>query len=157
MPGPVHAETLVHLRCAAVNKYLPRPKVAQGVNLLSGKNDAGEQRTQAEQAAAAAAPREIINFLKPNISIAIVDDRSEYAVGQLVPQASRAGPWPYKVHILLVCLQVLLPNVLETARAMNYCCLMCYRFERSAFRDHTLDMCCQAAALLLLAERACIM
>ena len=86
--------TLAHLHVTAVNKYLPRPKVAQGVNLLSGKNDAGEQRTQAEQAAAAAAPREIINFLKPNISIAIVDDRSEYAIGQLVPQAS---------HLVLKC------------------------------------------------------
>ncbi len=71
-----------------MNKYLPRPKVAEGVNLLSGKNDAGEQRTQAEQAAAASAPREIINFLKPNISVALVDDRSEYAVGQIVPQVS---------------------------------------------------------------------
>ena len=71
-----------------MNRYLPRPKVAEGVNLLSGKNDAGEQKSQAEQAAAAAAPREIINFLKPNISIALVDDRSEYAVGQIVPQVS---------------------------------------------------------------------
>jgi len=90
----------------AVNKYLPRPKVAQGVNLLSGKNDAGEQRTQAEQAAAAAAPREIINFLKPNISIAIVDDRSEYAIGQLVPQASRSAALtcPPDEH-RLVCLR----------------------------------------------------
>ena len=75
-----------------MNKYLPRPKVAQGVNLLSGKNDAGEQRTQAEQAAAAAAPREIINFLKPNISISIVDDRTEYANGQIVPQVSHIAP-----------------------------------------------------------------
>ena len=32
---------------AGVNEYLPAPKVVEGVNLLSGKNDEGQETTQA--------------------------------------------------------------------------------------------------------------
>lgn len=32
--------------CAALNAYMPRPKVTDGVNLLSGKNDDGKEATQ---------------------------------------------------------------------------------------------------------------
>lgn len=66
--------------------YLPRPKVVAGVNLLSGKNDKGVERTQAEQSAEADAPREIISFLKPNLTISLVDDATVYERSQIVPQ-----------------------------------------------------------------------
>mmetsp|Transcript_8115 Transcript_8115/g.24117 ORF Transcript_8115/g.24117 Transcript_8115/m.24117 type:complete len:668 (-) Transcript_8115:416-2419(-) len=69
-----------------LNAYMPRPKVTDGVNLLSGKNDDGKEATQEEQKAAAAAPREIINFLKPNITINLIDlDFKPIARAQLQP------------------------------------------------------------------------
>ena len=74
------------LLAAAIVAYLPRPKVEAGVNLLSGKNDAGEERTQAEQSAEAAKPREIISFLKPNITISLIDDQSAYERSAILPQ-----------------------------------------------------------------------
>lgn len=70
--------------------YLPRPKVVAGVNLLSGKNDKGVERTQAEQSAEADAPREIISFLKPNLTISLVDDATVYERSQIVPQVRQS-------------------------------------------------------------------
>ncbi len=40
------------LRHAALNAYLPKPKVTDGVNLLSGKNDDGNEATQVRLAVA---------------------------------------------------------------------------------------------------------
>lgn len=69
-----------------MNTYLPRPKVIAGVNLLSGKNEEGEARTQKEQSAEADKPREIISFLKPNLTITLVDDATVYERSAIVPQ-----------------------------------------------------------------------
>lgn len=74
---------------AAVNAYLPRPKVVAGVNLLSGKNEEGQERTQAEQSAEAGKPREIISFLKPNLTITLVDDATVYERSAIEAQVSR--------------------------------------------------------------------
>lgn len=74
-----------------LNQYMRRPKVTDGVNLLSGKNEAGEAATQEAQSAAAAAPREFISFLKPNISINVIDfDFGPLSLGQLQPNQV---PW----------------------------------------------------------------
>eukprot|EP00884_Botryococcus_braunii_P022883 jgi/Botrbrau1/9279/Bobra.0111s0007.1 len=70
-----------------VNRYLPRPKRKEGINLLSG--------AEAEQHALAAAktvadpdgpaePEEIISFFLPNITFAMVDDFTAYP-GNAVP------------------------------------------------------------------------
>lgn len=41
---------------------------------------------QAAQRAAAAAPREIISFIKPNLTISLVDDQSVLTPAQILPQ-----------------------------------------------------------------------
>ena len=65
------------LGVAVLNRYLPRPKNKTGVNLLS--------TTQAEQVDArkadkedAAKPAEYISFIKPYVSIALIDDATAY-------------------------------------------------------------------------------
>jgi hypothetical protein len=74
LPGPV------------LNVYLPRPRNKTGVNLLSTE---GEQRAAREQAAAEAGrPREIISLLKPNVTIALVDDATVYPA-EKVPEHVR--------------------------------------------------------------------
>ena len=59
------------MACAALVVYAPRPKRKEGVNLLSG--EAAEKRPDGELAADEG-PAEWISFLKPNISINMVDD-----------------------------------------------------------------------------------
>lgn len=73
-PGPSKDIDAVR---AVLNTYLPRPKNKTGVNLLV--------TTQAEQTDAreaekeeAAKPAERINFIKPYISISLIDDATSY-------------------------------------------------------------------------------
>ena len=66
---------------AVLNTYLPRPRNKTGVNLLSTE---GEQRAAREQhALEAGRPREVISMLKPNVSIALVDDFTVYPADKI--------------------------------------------------------------------------
>lgn len=61
--------------CAAIIKFGPRPKRKEGVNLLSGA--AAETRPE-EELAADEGPAEWTGFLKPNVTINMVDDFTPY-------------------------------------------------------------------------------
>ena len=64
-----------------LNTYLPRPRNKTGVNLLSTE---GEQRAAREQhALEAGRPREVISMLKPNVTIALVDDFTVYPADKI--------------------------------------------------------------------------
>lgn len=81
---PEYDENAVFGRVHMLNSYLPRPKNKTGVNLL--KSNASEIASAAEAAAKLQdAPREIINFLKPNISIALVDHFNAYPKNGIPP------------------------------------------------------------------------
>ncbi len=41
---------------------------------------------QAQQRAAAAAPREVISYIKPNLTISLVDEQSVLTPTQILPQ-----------------------------------------------------------------------
>lgn len=72
--------TLVEL-----NTWMPKQKSKQGINLLSGQDSAGVKSTHEEQAEQAAGPREYVSYLKPNLTIAMVDDFSKYPA-KSIPQ-----------------------------------------------------------------------
>ncbi|KAL3148018.1 hypothetical protein ABBQ38_014310 [Trebouxia sp. C0009 RCD-2024] len=65
--------------------FLPKAKSKQGINLLSGQDSSGNQSTHAEQAELAAVPREYISYLKPNLTIAMVDDFTKYPKNGIPP------------------------------------------------------------------------
>ncbi|EIE18938.1 cleft lip and palate transmembrane 1 [Coccomyxa subellipsoidea C-169] len=74
---PFYKNNTVFSKSAMLNRYLPRPKNKTGVNLLA--------TTQAEQVDArkadkeeAAKPAEYISFIKPYVSIALIDDATAY-------------------------------------------------------------------------------
>lgn len=72
---------------------MPKQKSKQGINLLSGQDSTGVQSTHEEQAELAATPREYISYLKPNLTIAVVDDFTKYpakAIPQPVSSAMRS-------------------------------------------------------------------
>ena len=68
----------LHCFAAELITYLPKAKSIQGINLLSGQDSSGNQSTHQEQAELAAVPREYISYLKPNLTIAMVDDFTKY-------------------------------------------------------------------------------
>lgn len=53
--------------------YLPKPKLDKGVNLLTGKNSTGDQANP-EDVAAASNETVVVSFLRPNVTLAMVDD-----------------------------------------------------------------------------------
>jgi len=83
---------------AAINEYLPRPKATEGVNLLSGKDEAGKDTTHAQQKAAAAVPREIISWIKPNLTISLIDDQTLLTPAHIQPQVV-LHMLPYACHL----------------------------------------------------------
>ena len=70
---------------AAVVYFAPRPKRREGVNLLSG--EAAEKRPD-EELAANEGPPEWISFLKPNVTITMVDDFTPYAADKVPDHVS---------------------------------------------------------------------
>lgn len=87
-----------------VNRYLPRPKRKEGVNLLSGAE--AEQDALAPEApddgAEEEVPREIISFFRPNITFAMVDDFTTYPQNAIPP------------HVRVPVQAVLTPNLHRT-------------------------------------------
>ena len=75
--------------CAVLNTYLPRPKNKTGVNLLSSKEEQSEARARDQEAAEK--PTEIISYLKPAVSIALVDDATAYP-SNAIPEHVRPLP-----------------------------------------------------------------
>ena len=65
--------------------YLPKAKTKQRINLLSGQDSSGNQSTHEQQAELAAVPREYISYLKPNLTIAMVDDFTKYTKTAIPP------------------------------------------------------------------------
>jgi len=91
-----------------VVKFAPRPKRKVGVNLLSG--EAAERRPE-QELAADEGPAEWAAFLKPNITITMVDDFTSYPADK-VPEhvgPSSANPTPLalppnnELHGLMSC------------------------------------------------------
>lgn len=86
------AQQVFHIQhmavCAELITYLPKAKSKQGINLLSGQDSSGNQSTHAEQAELAAVPREYISYLKPNLTIAMVDDFTKYPKNGIPPPVS---------------------------------------------------------------------
>lgn len=74
--------------CTELITYLPKAKSKQGINLLSGQDSTGTQSTHEEQAELAAVPREYISYLKPNLTIAMVDDFTKYTKTGIPPPVS---------------------------------------------------------------------
>ncbi|DBB17996.1 hypothetical protein WJX82_010310 [Trebouxia sp. C0006] len=68
-----------------LNTWMPKQKSKQGINLLSGQDSTGIKSTHEEQAEQAAGPREYVSYLKPNLTIAMVDDFSKYPA-KSIPQ-----------------------------------------------------------------------
>lgn len=93
---------LVSSRSFPAVAFHPRPKSKAGVNLLSG--DKAKQPALAKEETAEGAhgysvdgetkkvapPREIISFIKPNLTVAMVDDFSAYNA-KAVPDTVRRG------------------------------------------------------------------
>ena len=73
---------------AELNTWLPKQKSKQGINLLSGQDSTGKESTHEEQAELANVPREYISYLKPNLTIAMVDDFTKYPVKNIPPPVS---------------------------------------------------------------------
>jgi hypothetical protein len=78
-----------------VVKFAPRPKRKIGVNLLSG--EAAERRPE-QELAADEGPAEWAAFLKPNITITMVDDFTSYPADKVPdhvrPSHSNPNPLP---------------------------------------------------------------
>ena len=49
---------------------------------------------QAQQRAAAAAPREVISYIKPNLTISLVDEQSVLTPTQILPQV-----WLHTIYL----------------------------------------------------------
>ena len=62
---------------AALNRYLPRPRNKTGVNLLA-TTQAEQEEARKKGEADKEKPREYISFLKPFVSIALLDDATSY-------------------------------------------------------------------------------
>ncbi len=62
---------------AALNKYLPKPRNKTGVNLLATTH-AEQEEARRKGEADKEKPREYISYLKPAVSIALLDDATAY-------------------------------------------------------------------------------
>lgn len=65
------------LCCAALNKYLPKPRNKTGVNLLA-TTQAQQEEARKQGEVDKEKPREYISYLKPFVSIALLDDATAY-------------------------------------------------------------------------------
>ncbi|GAB4824016.1 hypothetical protein N2152v2_011062 [Parachlorella kessleri] len=63
--------------------YLPKPKAKEGVNLLSGKNSTDGKASQTHSASNETV---IVSYFKPNVTLAVVDDFSNYPAKAIPPQ-----------------------------------------------------------------------
>ncbi|KFM27526.1 Cleft lip and palate transmembrane protein 1 [Auxenochlorella protothecoides] len=79
-----HDAALTFAKSQPLNVYLKKPRAGTGINLLTGKNSTGNE----------AAPEDvhtgndtvIVSFLRPNVTIAVVDDFKKYQLRQIPPQ-----------------------------------------------------------------------
>jgi len=119
--SPTYDATAVHARTWRANAHLPRPKNKTGVKLLEAKKEEKGQGggaggdvdatpgrilagfggggevggAGADAAKAAAAPREIISYLKPNLTIALIDEFSAFPANAVPPHVSN-GEWVWE-------------------------------------------------------------
>ena len=81
---------------------MPKQKSKQGINLLSGQDSTGVQSTHEEQAELAAIPREYISYLKPNLTIAMVDDFTKYPA-KAIPQPVSSATGSLQAKSVITC------------------------------------------------------
>lgn len=62
---------------AALNKYLPKPRNKTGVNLLA-TSQAEQEEARKQGLVDKEKPREYLSYLKPSVSIALLDDATAY-------------------------------------------------------------------------------
>ncbi|KAK9812617.1 hypothetical protein WJX72_000698 [[Myrmecia] bisecta] len=84
--SPAYDADAIFSKSESAVAFLPKPKVKEGVNLLSGKDSLGVEVTNMTKPVNSTAPREIVSFLKPNITISLVDDFQAYKRGGIPPQ-----------------------------------------------------------------------
>ncbi|CAL8463959.1 g3494 [Coccomyxa elongata] len=72
-----YKEGTVFSKMTMLNTYLPRPKNKTGVNLLA-TTQAEQEKARETDKQEAAKPAEYINFIKPYISISLIDDATSY-------------------------------------------------------------------------------
>ena len=65
------------LLLAALNKYLPKPRNKTGVNLLA-TSQAEQEEARKQGLVDKEKPREYLSYLKPSVSIALLDDATAY-------------------------------------------------------------------------------
>jgi len=89
-----------------LNTWMPKQKSKQGINLLSGQDSTGVKSTHEEQAEQAAGPREYVSYLKPNLTIAMVDDFSKYPAKSIPqPVSTIVAKLGKQVNVLLSSLE----------------------------------------------------
>ena len=70
--------TMVKTVVAELITWLPEKKTKQGIIVLSGQDSKGLQTTHEEQAELANVPRSYVSYLKPNMTVVLVDDFTKY-------------------------------------------------------------------------------
>lgn len=81
---PDYDEQAVFGRVHNLNQYMPKPKNKTGVNLLKSNSSAIAAASE-EAKALEGAPREILNFIKPNITLSMVDHFSNLPKNGIPP------------------------------------------------------------------------
>lgn len=86
----IHSELCVY-GCAALNKYLPKARNKTGVNLLA-TTQAEQEEARVQGEVDKAKPREFISYLKPAVSIALLDDATSYPANAVPDHVSTHVP-----------------------------------------------------------------
>ena len=77
--------------CAALNRYLPKARNKTGVNLLA-TTPAEQEEARVKGEVDKAKPRENISYLKPAVSIALLDDATSYPSNAVPDHVSTRTP-----------------------------------------------------------------
>ena len=77
--------------CAALNRYLPKARNKTGVNLLA-TSQAEQEEARVQGEVDKAKPREYISYLKPAVSIALLDDATSYPSNAVPDHVSTRTP-----------------------------------------------------------------
>lgn len=88
---------------AVLNTYLPRPKNKTGVNLLA-TTQAEQEKARVTDKEEAAKPAEYINFIKPYISISLIDDATSYPANAVPDHVRFYLPSCKYMHLIMTCL-----------------------------------------------------
>lgn len=108
---------------AVLNTYLPRPKNKTGVNLLA-TTQAEQEKARETDKEEAAKPAEYINFIKPYISISLIDDATAYPANAVPDHV--CFNFPSCRHTCFTCsADHVIPGIVGEDAADN-CCFSLY-------------------------------